>query len=131
MLISLSIAQEEIEETGNRGARLRLRRPRPIGISDPDGIAEGRPIPLRRIPQGKFLFNWKFISVGVYNLTHNWDFEWGWSKLEIHRNQKSDTISLNQHRQVIFDGIVWSLQKHVTWEVRLLPRHILMVFRVI
>ena len=57
MLISLSIAQEEIEETGNRGARLRLRRPRPIGISDPDGIAEGRPIPLRRIPQGKFLFN--------------------------------------------------------------------------
>lgn len=52
MLISLGIAQEEIEETGQRGARLRLRRPRPIGISNPDGIAEGRPIPLRRIPQG-------------------------------------------------------------------------------
>lgn len=49
MLISLSIAQEQ---------RVRLRRPRPIDeITNPDGNEEGQPIPLRRIPQGKFLFN--------------------------------------------------------------------------
>ena len=52
----MSLAQDAIEETTG-ARRLRLRRPRPQLISDPDGIAEGRPIPLRRIPQGKFLFN--------------------------------------------------------------------------
>ena len=51
MVLGLSLAQEEADSPGIR--RLRLRRPRPIQqISDPDGIAEGRPVPLRRIPQG-------------------------------------------------------------------------------
>ena len=56
LCVGLSLAQEDEaagpEPQGVR--RLRLRRPRPVpAISDPDGIAEGRPIPLRRIPQGK------------------------------------------------------------------------------
>ena len=46
-------AQEEAATGKGTLRRLRLRRPRPVSISDPDGIAEGRPIPLRRIPQGK------------------------------------------------------------------------------
>lgn len=49
VLVGLSLAQQE--DSAIR--RLRLRRPRPIDIDNPDGIAEGRPIPLRRIPQGK------------------------------------------------------------------------------
>lgn len=48
VLVGLSLAQQEDPAI----RRLRLRRPRPIDIDNPDGIAEGRPIPLRRIPQG-------------------------------------------------------------------------------
>lgn len=63
LLVGLALAESEAEaeaEAQEEAAtgkgtlrRLRLRRPRPVSISDPDGIAEGRPIPLRRIPQGK------------------------------------------------------------------------------
>ena len=54
LVLGLSLAQEEAAEGVSPAIRrLRLRRPRPVGISNPDGIAEGRPIPLRRIPQGK------------------------------------------------------------------------------
>ena len=53
LVLGLSLAQEETAEGSPAIRRLRLRRPRPVGISNPDGIAEGRPIPLRRIPQGK------------------------------------------------------------------------------
>ena len=63
LLVGLSLAESEAEAEADaqeeaatgKGTlrRLRLRRPRPVSISDPDGIAEGRPIPLRRIPQGK------------------------------------------------------------------------------
>ena len=53
-VIGLSLGQEEVVNANGGVRRLRLRRPRPVpAISDPDGIAEGRPIPLRRIPQGK------------------------------------------------------------------------------
>lgn len=62
LLVGLALAESEAEaeaEAQEEAAtgkgtlrRLRLRRPRPVSISDPDGIAEGRPIPLRRIPQG-------------------------------------------------------------------------------
>jgi len=52
-VVGLSVGQEEIVNANGGVRRLRLRRPRPVpAISDPDGIAEGRPIPLRRIPQG-------------------------------------------------------------------------------
>ena len=64
--VGLSLAQED-EAAGPQGVRrLRLRRPRPVPpISDPDGIAEGRPIPLRRIPQGKTNFK-LFLCYSTY-----------------------------------------------------------------
>ncbi len=64
LLVSLSLAQDDSPAI----RRLRLRRPKPIqDISDPDGIAEGRPIPLRRIPQGKITFS-------MYHQLVSWRF---------------------------------------------------------
>ena len=73
LCVGLSLAQEEEaagpEPQGVR--RLRLRRPRPVpAISDPDGIAEGRPIPLRRIPAGKTNFNIFYVILHRYLLTY-------------------------------------------------------------
>ncbi len=50
----LALAQEDAGNPNDQIRRLRFRRPRPnpkvVGISDEEGVAQGRPIPLR---QGK------------------------------------------------------------------------------
>lgn len=46
-------AQEEDPNANIRRLRFRRPRPRVLGVSNEDGLAEGRPIPLRAGPQGK------------------------------------------------------------------------------
>ena len=48
LLVGVALGQQE-EAVSPR--KIRLRRPRPVGIANPDGIAQGRPVPLQR--QGK------------------------------------------------------------------------------
>ena len=48
LLVGVAFGQQE-EAVSPR--KIRLRRPRPVGIANPDGIAQGRPVPLQR--QGK------------------------------------------------------------------------------
>ncbi len=50
LALGLSLAQEE--QQAPRG-RLRFKRPRITGVSNPEGIAQGAPIPLRAVPTGK------------------------------------------------------------------------------
>ena len=59
LFVASAFAQEaQQEENGNANdsvRRLRFRRPRPkvAAVSNEDGVAQGRPVPLRAAPAGK------------------------------------------------------------------------------
>ena len=52
LLAGVALAQEAAENPNDQIRRLRFRRPRPkvVGVSDEEGVQQGRPIPLAAIP---------------------------------------------------------------------------------
>ena len=52
LFAGVALSQESGENPNDQIRRLRFRRPRPkvVGVSDEEGVAQGRPIPLAAIP---------------------------------------------------------------------------------